>query len=472
MRLLILIIALSFVSSYYSQSAYNRWSLDAHIGFDNATRPFAEGYSSNYLTLLHADLGTRYMFSDKIGVKLDVGFDRIKNDEWGHIQGPQNPDGSSEFIKSKEFETHYFRLSLQAVANLGRVFDLQELNKNLGLLMHFGFGFSSLKDKKNSVWFKYWMTQGTDEMMNLLVGISPQYRISDHWAMDLDVTMVANAWQSKTWDFTENSFEKGLHGRIWNFSLGASYYFGSSGKGKKHMDWVVLHPRNGGQVSDTKKGDSDVNTEELADGRSKEGGNAEKGEDTEKANIDPEELRPGTPDTDGDGVPDADDDCPSVFGRGKNGCPNFDTDKDGIADSQDDCPETPGIIENNGCPQLDLEVKQVFQEVMNEVEFVVNDDELLEDSYATLDKLVKVINDHPEFSVIEIHGHTDNTGHAEPKKILSLARAKSVMDYLLSKGISPERMDVFGHGGEQPITSNDNPGGRAQNERIALKIRY
>lgn len=57
-------------------------------------------------------------------------------------------------------------------------------------------------------------------------------------------------------------------------------------------------------------------------------------------------------DTDGDGIPDLDDACPTVAGLAQfNGCP--DTDGDGIEDSKDDCPTVAGLAQFNGCPDTD-----------------------------------------------------------------------------------------------------------------------
>jgi outer membrane protein OmpA-like peptidoglycan-associated protein len=59
-------------------------------------------------------------------------------------------------------------------------------------------------------------------------------------------------------------------------------------------------------------------------------------------------------DTDGDGVPDRDDRCPTERGPRENGgCPDHDTDGDGIPDSKDKCPDQPGTIADLGCPGLD-----------------------------------------------------------------------------------------------------------------------
>lgn len=443
-----------------AQTDINRWSLETNIGFNNATQPFAEGYSSNYLGFLHVDLGARYMFNHKLGLSLGVGFDRIKNDELGNIKGPQDPNNPQAFVSSGEFETHYFRLSLQGVVNLREFLALQTLSENFTIFMHTGFGFSSLKDKKNSVWFKDWKTQGSDEMMHMMLGLTPTYRVHERWTVNLDFTVVANGWQSKTWDFTENNFEKGLHGRLWNFSVGTMFYFGKEAEGKTHIDWSRLASVETSTNSDNKR--DTVKTIETIRTIETISVNGRKVENDKTAQ----------PDVDGDGVPDAEDDCPAVFGRGANGCPNFDTDGDGVPDTKDDCPTTPGIIENNGCPQLDLKVKQVFAEVRNEVDFINNSDEFLDGTTEVLDKLFQVLVEHPEFKVVEVLGHTSNAGYAEPNKILSVARAEKVKAYLVEKGIEEARIKTYGYGGDKPIASNDNPAGRQQNERIDIKVKY
>ena len=57
----------------------------------------------------------------------------------------------------------------------------------------------------------------------------------------------------------------------------------------------------------------------------------------------------GCPDTDGDGVSDNEDECPSLKGPiENNGCPIIDKDGDGVLDSEDACPDTPGSIATQG----------------------------------------------------------------------------------------------------------------------------
>lgn len=223
-----------------AQGDFNKISIDLNLGVNSAMGPFAEGYSSNYLGVGHVDLGGRYMLSEHFGFKLDFGFDQINNDQSGHIEN----DGGFAGVASKEFRVHYVRTSLQMYFNIGHVFQLQELHPRFGMMAHFGAGFSSLKSVENSVWFQYWKTQGTDEMMNFPLGLTGQLKMTDKLALHMDFTMVANAWSSKTWDFTEEYFRKGLTTKLFNWSIGASYYIGSK---SRHADWLSA-TRNGPSI--------------------------------------------------------------------------------------------------------------------------------------------------------------------------------------------------------------------------------
>ena len=73
------------------------------------------------------------------------------------------------------------------------------------------------------------------------------------------------------------------------------------------------------------------------------------------------------------------------------------------------------------------------------------------------------------FNVIII-GHTDNTGSAAYNQILSLKRAQSVADYLVSQGISRSVMLIGGKGESQPVASNKTKAGRAANRRVVISV--
>lgn len=94
---------------------------------------------------------------------------------------------------------------------------------------------------------------------------------------------------------------------------------------------------------------------------------------------------------------------------------------------------------------------------------------LLPTSENELDGLIRILNENPGMK-IEIRGHTDNVGSDALNQTLSENRAKSVVDYLVSKGINQTRLIHKGYGKTSPETSNDTEEGRALNRRVEFKV--
>ncbi|MDQ6844439.1 MAG: OmpA family protein [Bacteroidota bacterium] len=107
--------------------------------------------------------------------------------------------------------------------------------------------------------------------------------------------------------------------------------------------------------------------------------------------------------------------------------------------------------------------------VLDDVEFDFGKSTLRPQSYSTLDDLVDYLNRKPP-ERIEIGGHTDNVGSDAKNLILSLDRAKSIVAYLISKGISNDRLVAKGYGAEEPIEENTTEAGRQKNRRTEVKI--
>ena len=107
--------------------------------------------------------------------------------------------------------------------------------------------------------------------------------------------------------------------------------------------------------------------------------------------------------------------------------------------------------------------------VLKNIFFDLGKATLRPESTNELERLGKLLYDNPTLK-IEISGHTDNKGSAELNKKLSDGRAKAVVDYLISKGITGDRLTYVGYGKEQPIASNDTEDGRQQNRRTEFKI--
>ena len=87
----------------------------------------------------------------------------------------------------------------------------------------------------------------------------------------------------------------------------------------------------------------------------------------------------------------------------------------------------------------------------------------------SLDEVAALGKAYPE-NKISVEGHTDSVGSNAYNKRLSLERAQSVRDYLISKGLPKERFTVSGYGKENPIASNRTRAGQAQNRRVEIII--
>jgi len=107
--------------------------------------------------------------------------------------------------------------------------------------------------------------------------------------------------------------------------------------------------------------------------------------------------------------------------------------------------------------------------VLENVEFDFGKSLLRPSSYPALDDLSDYLKRKPN-ERIEIGGHTDNVGSDAKNLILSLERAKSIVEYLISKGIGNDRLVAKGYGAEEPIEENTTEEGRQKNRRTEVKI--
>ncbi len=114
-----------------------------------------------------------------------------------------------------------------------------------------------------------------------------------------------------------------------------------------------------------------------------------------------------------------------------------------------------------------LAPKKVF--VLENVQFEFDSSKLTNASLQILNNTVITLLNNPEIK-IEISGHTCNIGTAEYNLGLSKRRAKSVYDYLISKGIDASRMTYVGYGLTRPMVSNATLAGKIKNRRVEFKV--
>ncbi len=180
----------------------------------------------------------------------------------------------------------------------------------------------------------------------------------------------------------------------------------------------------------------------------------------------------GCADADGDGVPDGQDLCPDKAGPADyDGCP--DADGDEVPDNVDRCPDESGPPENDGCP-IDNPPLVVIESdrirIKGNILFETGSANIQKQSLKLLDEVAVVLDRNPELGPVVIEGHTDNVGSDALNLSLSQRRAQSVLNYLVSKGIDASRLRAKGFGESKPIATNATPLGRAKNRRVDFRL--
>jgi outer membrane protein OmpA-like peptidoglycan-associated protein len=126
----------------------------------------------------------------------------------------------------------------------------------------------------------------------------------------------------------------------------------------------------------------------------------------------------------------------------------------------------------NNPVKLDIPMQPVAvgeKVVLHNIFFDTDKYDLLPDSKAELSKLITFLQKNTAMK-IEIGGHTDTEGSETHNLTLSQNRAKAVFDYLVSNGITSDRLSYKGYGESMPIAANDTPEGRANNRRTEFKV--
>ncbi|MBR1784189.1 MAG: OmpA family protein [Bacteroidales bacterium] len=128
-----------------------------------------------------------------------------------------------------------------------------------------------------------------------------------------------------------------------------------------------------------------------------------------------------------------------------------------------DCPDTVHQVQND----VPMAVGEVF--TLRNILFETDKSDLLPQSFRELNLLVDIMKTHPDMR-IEVQGHTDSHGTAEHNRLLSEARAKAVVDYLLRHGIDGRRLEWRGYGETQPVADNSTVEGRQNNRRVDCRV--
>ncbi|HEU4731995.1 MAG TPA: OmpA family protein [Kofleriaceae bacterium] len=178
----------------------------------------------------------------------------------------------------------------------------------------------------------------------------------------------------------------------------------------------------------------------------------------------PRPARPAPPrlvDSDGDGIADRDDACPTQpedfdgF-QDDDGCPDIEDDHDKITDSPPD-------------PSQPLTLEQVVT-LPAPIEFKFDTAIMLPGAEVYLNQVLEILKKHPEVQRLEIQGHTSSEGGAEYNLRLSNDRARAVFTWLVDRGIDAQRLTPRGYGLTRPLFPNDTEPHRQRNRRVQFRL--
>jgi OOP family OmpA-OmpF porin len=423
----------------------NRWSAGASIGIHDGMAP-TKGLTRIY-QFQHFSLNGRYMLTNRVGIMVDANYDFL------------------DFI-NKPYNTYMVRTTVQGVVNAGDIMHLQQVMPRIGVLVHGGFGFSSMWSDNNP---KYANTESlsdrADGMLSFTFGMTPQFKLSEKWSLNADLAFIFNARQTNRFDMQARNTHGAIGGYMLNASVGITRYFG---KNKSHADWTPTKYSEGldelkARVASLEEQLKDDDKDGIPNGIDAEPATAE------GAKVDSKGV--AIKDSDNDGILDAFDKCPDVAGTfSGNGC--LDSDADGVSDNLDNCPETAGTLTNKGCPELDKGTKELMNRALQSVQFDYNEEKkLLPSALPTLNEVVALMKDHDDYR-LELAGYTDNIGGSDENMARSIDRAQTVANYLIMNGVAADRITVKGYGEQNPKASNDTPEGQALNRRVEFNIMF
>lgn len=394
------LIGFSQTESEEVKSEYNKWSVDLGAGVTKPVRPMTSGAYTNTPSLYQADLGIRYMVNDKFGFNADFGYNSFSNDK-----------------NSREFDSRYYRVTLEGVVNAGHIVGLHKLHDRLGLLVHGGMGVSNLKATEP-------IETGEDWMLNFQAGVTPQIRLSNNIALFGDLSVIGHVRQSITFDGLRGTGTRGFNGMLVNASVGLNIYLGS---GDLHADWYTYDVE---EKIDDLTAQMDKMAKEYAD-------------------------------DDKDGVPNyIDRDNTTESGvRVDNKGRAIDTNKNGIPDDME------STLDARYASKSDLEnmnsssnnttsdsgiIKKLINEGYVNVYFQFNSTKPALYSLEAVNTLVTYMKDNPS-ATATLTGYADELGNPAYNKTLSERRAKMVYDVLVASGIDASRLSHNGNGEDASV---------------------
>lgn len=386
-RALLLVLSIIFSLSLNAQY-YNRWSIDVNGGINvPSTSSFSSGYFTKLPGLWSGNAGVRYMFNNKFGIRLGVGYDQFKPAD-----------------ASQSFDSKILSANLSGVINFGRLFVFDDWTERVGLLGQFGVGYGQFTESKFT---------GKDELVVLNFGLTPQIKINDRLTFLLGANFHTYLHQQYT--FNGERLEKDLNSKLWrhsnfqgfNFTATAGIQINLGSKERVHADWFFLDEKVvKKEEEEAKEKAKNAKDNIIARGGSNIAENKKIGDDPDK-NL-----------------------AGNVNGE------------DG--DNGDETGNNTNIVNNNSRAETDA-AKQLIEQGYVTAYFGFNSTKPNEGSMWAVGFVANYLRQNPDAKV-NIVGYTDEVGNIEYNQALSKKRADAVKQLLVDMGVETSRLSSHGKG--------------------------
>ncbi len=198
----------TLMSFFASAQDYDHWSIDIGGGIHQVGSTLSPGFSENVFGQGH--IGYRYMFNEKFGLRLDLGYNSFTANE-----------------DSQPFTSNYYRASLEGVVNLGSVLKFHTWTNRFNLLAHGGVGAASLNITDP-------VDNGGDMMFAMNFGITPQFKLNNRFSLFLDFSSIIHFYQEDNFDGGPNPATRESNISLFNTSIGLNI---ALGKNKQSADF-------------------------------------------------------------------------------------------------------------------------------------------------------------------------------------------------------------------------------------------
>lgn len=419
-------------SNLNATNTYSNWTIEATIGQAKGVNPYSDGYySSNPKSFFGGiqvndfSIGARYMFNPKFGLKTAFSYQDLKN------------------IKnngSLPFEMKQMGISIQGVANLRKIFDLENTFQKFGLFVHAGIKIDQMQSKtsNNSASFVSHNYGVKEYNGGLIFGINPQYKITDKLSFNLDLSLQNNYRQHLNWDGSYSESSNNLKGQLISTSFGVSYSLGKNQNG----DWA---------------GSPTVDSAEY-----------------EKMHKRLQEIETLMNDTDKDGVPDyLDIENNSINGvavdtKGR----MVDLNSNGIPDELEKHLNANYYSKSESKESSNTDniiIAKLINEGYITAYFDFNKTQPTNESSEGIDFILTFLRNYPNAS-INIIGHADEVGNSDNNVKLANERAQSVKNTLVKAGINANRMSIISEGEDNSVdVTSENA--RRLVRRVTFKVK-